>query len=420
MMAADSIAILPAGSLKTRSRDTEYVFRQDSDFWYLTGFNEPEAVLVLVPGREHGETVLFCREKDPEFERWNGTLLGPEAATDVLGVDDAFPIKDMDDILPGLIEGKSRVYYTLGQSEAFDKRLMGWVNHIRSKVRSGARPPGEFIVLSHLIHELRLFKSAAELKVMRQAAEIAARAHCRAMQAVKPGMKEYQLEAEILHEFARSGAREAAYTSIVGGGVNACILHYIDNRDTLKDGDLVLIDAGCELDMYASDITRTFPVNGRYSPEQKALYEVVLAAQEAAIAEVRPGNHWNHPHEASTRVLSQGLIDLGILDMSLDEALDKEAYKPWFMHRTGHWIGIDVHDVGDYKVGGAWRLLEPGMVLTVEPGLYIDADDERVDPKWRGIGIRIEDDVAVTPGGHEILTAGVPKSVADIEALMAG
>ncbi|WP_369601188.1 Xaa-Pro aminopeptidase [Hahella sp. SMD15-11] len=420
MMSENSIAILPAGSMKTRSRDTEYVFRQDSDFWYLTGFHEPEAVLVLVPGREHGESILFCRERDPDFERWNGRLLGPEGAQESLGLDDAFPIKDMDEILPGLIEGKSRVYYTLGQSETFDKSLMGWINHIRSKVRAGARPPGEFVVLSHLIHELRLFKSAAELKVMRKAARISAEAHCRAMRASRPGLYEYQLEAEILHEFARQGAREPAYTTIVGGGANACVLHYIDNRAPLRDGDLVLIDAGCELDMYAADITRTFPVNGRFSAEQKAVYEVVLAAQLAAIEAVKPGNHWNHPHEAATRVLTQGLIDLGILQGDLDTALEQEAYKPWFMHRTGHWLGIDVHDVGDYKVGDEWRLLEPGMVLTVEPGLYFDADDERVEARWRGIGIRIEDDVVVTRDGHEVMTSGVPKTVDEIQNLMAG
>ncbi|WP_097459015.1 Xaa-Pro aminopeptidase [Mangrovitalea sediminis] len=419
-MASESIAILPAAPERTRNRDVHYPFRQDSDFQYLTGFEEADAVLVLIPGREHGESVLFCRERDPEKERWDGFLVGPEGAVERYGFDDAFPIDDIDEILPGMIEGKSRVYYSMGLDAQFDAHVMEWINVIRSKVRSGAQPPGEFIALEHFLHDMRLYKSAAEIKVMEQAARISAEAHCRAMQICRPGMFEYQLEAELVHGFMRHGSRAPAYPSIVGGGDNACILHYIDNNQPLKDGDLVLIDAGCELENYASDITRTFPVNGKFSPEQKAIYEIVLASQAAAIDAVRPGNHWNQPHEAAVKVLCQGLIDLGILKGTLDEVLETESYKSYYMHRTGHWLGMDVHDVGDYKVGGAWRVLEPGMVLTVEPGLYISPNAEEVDPRWRGIGIRIEDDVTVTRDGCRVLTDGVPKTVEAIEALMAG
>lgn len=419
-MASDSIAILPAAPERTRNRDVHYPFRQDSDFMYLTGFEEPDAVVVLIPGREHGESVLFCRERDPEKERWDGFLVGPEGAVEQYGLDDAFPIDDIDDILPGMIEGKSRVYYSMGLDAQFDAHVMEWINVIRSKVRSGAQPPGEFIALEHFLHDMRLYKSAPEIKVMERAAQISAEAHCRAMKVCKPGMFEYQLEAELTHCFMQHGSRAPAYPSIVGGGDNACILHYIDNNQPLLDGTLVLIDAGCELDCYASDITRTFPVNGKFSPEQKAVYEIVLAAQAAAIDAVHPGHHWNQPHEAAVKVLCQGLIDLGILKGTLDEVLESESYKAFYMHRTGHWLGMDVHDVGDYKVGGAWRVLEPGMVLTVEPGLYIAPDAESVDPRWRGIGIRIEDDVLVTKEGNRVLTIDVPKSVEAIEALMAG
>lgn len=418
-MAPDSIAILPAAPECVRNRDVLHPFRQDSDFQYLTGFGETEAVLVLIPGREHGETVLFCKERNPEKELWDGFLVGPEGAIERYGLDDAFPIGDIDDILPGMIEGRSRVYYPLGKDPVFDNRVMDWVKVIRSKVRAGAHPPGEFVALEHLLHDMRLYKSAAEVKVMARAGQISAEAHCRAMKRARKGGHEYSLEAELIHTFMEHGARSTAYPSIVGSGANGCILHYIENSAPLKEGDLVLIDAGCELDCYASDITRTFPVSGKFSPEQKALYNVVLDAQYAAIDAVRPGNHWNHPHEAALKVLTQGLIDLGLLSGNLDDAIASEAYKPFFMHRTGHWLGLDVHDVGDYKVGDAWRQLEPGMALTVEPGLYVAPDNENVEEKWRGIGIRIEDDVVVTKDGCRVLTDAVPKTVADIEALMA-
>jgi Xaa-Pro aminopeptidase len=418
-MAPDSIAILPAAPERVRNRDVLHPFRQDSDFQYLTGFGEPEAVLALIPGREHGEAVLFCKERNPEKELWDGFLVGPEGAIERYGFDDAFPIADIDDILPGMIEGRSRVYYPLGKDPAFDNRVMDWLKVIRSKVRSGAHPPGELVALEHLLHDMRLYKSAAEIKVMAKAGQISAEAHCRAMKRARQGGYEYNLEAELIHTFMEHGARSTAYPSIVGGGANGCILHYIENAAPLKDGDLVLVDAGCELECYASDITRTFPVSGKFSPEQKALYEVVLAAQYAAIDAVKPDNHWNQPHEAALRVLTQGLIDLGLLAGTLDDALANESYKPFFMHRTGHWLGLDVHDVGDYKVGDAWRVLEPGMALTVEPGLYIASDNTDVEPRWRGIGIRIEDDVVVTKEGCRNLTEGVPKTIADIEALMA-
>ena len=419
-MAPNSIAILPSASPKIRNRDAEYPFRQDSDFYYLTGFPEPEAVLALIPGREHGEVVLFCKERNPEFELWNGRLAGQEGAVANYGVDDAFPIADIDEILPGLIEGRSKVYYAMGRDEKFDRQVMDWINAIRAKVRSGAQPPGEFAALEHLLHDMRLYKSPAEVKVMAEAGEITAQAHIRAMKACRPGMFEYQLEAEINYCFLMNGARASAYNAIVGGGDNACILHYTENDQVLRDGDLVLIDAGCELDHYAADITRTFPVSGKFSPEQRTLYELVLSAQTAAIAATKPGNHWNQPHEAAVRVLSEGLLELGIIQApSLEEAIAQELYRPFYMHRTGHWLGMDVHDVGDYKVGGEWRVLEPGMVTTVEPGLYIAANCETVEPRWRGIGIRIEDDVVVTKDGCRVLTASAPKTVADIERIMA-
>ncbi len=419
-MAPDSIAILPAAPERVRNRDVLHPFRQDSDFYYLTGFDEPEAVLALIPGREHGESVLFCKERNPEKELWDGFLAGPEGAIETFGLDDAFPISDIDDILPGMIEGRSRVYYPLGKDHNFDTKVMDWVKVIRSKVRSGAHPPGEFVALEHLLHDLRLYKSAAEIKVMAKAGEISCEAHKRAMKRARRGGHEYNLEAELIHTFMDNGARSTAYPSIVGSGQNACILHYIENSAPLREGDLVLIDAGCELECYASDITRTFPVSGKFSDEQRALYEVVLAAQYAAIEEVRPGNHWDHPHQAALKVLTQGLIDLGLLKgTTVEQAIEEQAFKPFFMHRTGHWLGLDVHDVGDYKVGDAWRQLEPGMALTVEPGLYVAPDNTDVDEKWRGIGIRIEDDVVVTREGCRVLTDTAPKTISEIEALMA-
>jgi len=418
-MEPNSIAILPAAPMYIRNRDVEHVYRQDSDFQYLSGFPEPEAVIALIPGREYGEYVLFCRERDPERELWDGLRAGQDGAISEYGADDAFPISDIDDILPGLIEGRSRVYYAIGTNEAFDHRLMEWIKTIRSKARQGAQPPSEFVALDHLLHDLRLYKSANEVRVMKHAADISARAHIRAMQASRAGLYEYHLEAELDYEFRKGGAKMPAYGSIVAAGRNACILHYRENDAPLKDGDLVLIDAGCEIDCYASDITRTFPVSGKFSPEQKAIYELVLAANEEAFRHIAPGKHWNEAHEATVRVITAGLVELGLLQGEVDELIASEAYKPFYMHRAGHWLGLDVHDVGDYKVGGEWRVLEPGMAMTVEPGIYIAADNLLVAKKWRGIGVRIEDDVVVSKTGCEILTGGVPKRVAEIEALMA-
>jgi len=418
-MEPNSIAILPAAPMYIRNRDVEHVYRQDSDFQYLSGFPEPEAVIALIPGREHGEYVLFCRERDPERELWDGLRAGQDGAIAHYGADDAFPIGDIDDILPGLIEGRERVYYAIGTNETFDHQLMEWIKMIRSKARQGAQPPSEFVALDHLLHDMRLYKSANEVKVMRHAAEISARAHVNAMRASRAGLHEYHLEAELDYEFRKGGAKMPAYGSIVAAGKNACILHYRENDAALEDGDLVLIDAGCEIDCYASDITRTFPVNGKFSPEQKAIYELVLAANEEAFKHIAPGKHWNEAHEATVRVITAGLVELGLLEGDVEALIAAEAHKAFYMHRAGHWLGLDVHDVGDYKIGGQWRVLEPGMAMTVEPGIYIAADNQDVARKWRGIGVRIEDDVVVTKNGCEILTGGVPKSVAEIEALMA-
>ena len=417
-MEPNSIAILTAAPESIRNRDANYAYRQDSDFYYLSGFAEPEAVIVLVPEREHGEYLLFCRERNREREIWDGYRAGPEGACNDYDADDAFPISDIDDILPGLIEGRERVYYSMGRDQQFDQRVMYWVNAIRTKVRSGASPPGEFINLDHLLHDLRLFKSAAEIRLMRQAAQISAQAHIRAMQHCQPNRYEYELEAELLHSFVSAGARFPAYNPIVGSGNNACILHYTNNDRQMKSGELVLIDAGCELAHYASDITRTFPVNGTFNQQQKAVYELVLEAQSAALDKARAGNHWNDPHEASVTTIVQGLIDLGLLEGSVEEVIKTDAYKRFYMHRIGHWLGMDVHDVGDYKIDGQWRLLEPGMVMTIEPGIYIAPDDETVAKKWRGIGIRIEDDVLITKNGNDVLSKDVPKTVQEIECIM--
>jgi Xaa-Pro aminopeptidase len=417
MIGKGGIAILPAAPTRVRNRDVEYAYRQDSDFYYLTGFPEPEAVAVLMPGRPHGEYVLFCRDRDPERETWDGRRAGPEGAVRDHGADDAFPVADIDDILPGMLEHSERVYYTMGLNAEFDQRLLGWVNQLRAAAKTGVNTPTEFVALDHLLHDMRLFKSRSEIAAMRKAAQIAAAAHVRAMRACRPGMMEYEVEAEFLHEFRRHDAT-TSYHPIIGGGANGCILHYVENRDRLKEGDLLLIDAGCEYDYYASDITRTFPVAGRFSAEQRALYEVVLEAQLAAIGKVRPGNHWDDPHDAAVRVLTRGLVRLGLLEGRVPTLIKNGDYRRFYMHRTGHWLGMDVHDVGDYKVGDEWRILEPGMVMTVEPGLYIAPGTKGVARKWWGIGIRIEDDVLVTAEGADVLSAGAPKDPDEIERLM--
>jgi len=416
MVGTGGIAILPAAPVRTRSRDVEYRYRQDSDFYYLTGFAEPEAVAVLAPGRDSGEFLLFCRERDPRKEQWDGSRAGQEGAINEFGADDAFPIDDIDDILPGIIEPCSRVYYTMGMYSEFDSRIADWVNSLRSGLSRGLHTPQEFVALDHLLHDMRLYKSRSEIAAMRRSAKVAVKAHKRAMQMTRPGLFEYEVEAEFRHEFRLSDAW-VSYSPIVGSGANACTLHYVENNAELMDGDLLLIDAGCELDYYASDITRTFPVNGRFSSEQRAVYEIVFEAQLAAVDKIVKGNHWNDPHDAAVKVVTKGLRKLGLLDGTLPALIKDGAYRQFYMHRTGHWIGMDVHDVGDYKVGDEWRLLENGMVMTVEPGLYIPAK-RSVPKRFRNIGIRIEDDVAVTPKGPDVLSKGLEKDPDDIEALM--
>jgi len=419
MIGSDSIAILPTASISIRNRDVEFPFRPDSDFFYLTGYPEPEAVLVLIPDRQEGESILFCRERDERMETWHGRRSGLDGAVNTYSVDDAFPIEDMDDILPGLIEGHERIFYNMGSNQNFDQRVLGWINQIRSKNRTGAIAPDEFISLNHFLHEMRLYKSSYEVKLMRRAAKISANAHIRAMKSCKPDMYEYQLESELISEFIKNGARYTAYPPIVGSGQNACILHYTNNSDKMMDGDLLLIDSGAEYQCYASDITRTFPVNGKFSSAQRDIYNLVLSAQAAAINEIKPGNHWNDPHDAAVRVLTEGLVNLEILKGDPEELIKNKDYTKYYMHRTGHWLGMDVHDVGDYKLDGEWRMLEAGMVMTVEPGLYLSANSKGLSEYWQNIGVRIEDDVLVTKDGYDILSKDAPKTIDEIEELMA-
>ncbi|MEM6640435.1 MAG: aminopeptidase P N-terminal domain-containing protein [Pseudomonadota bacterium] len=419
LMGENSIAILPAAPERRRNRDVFYPYRQDSDFYYVTGFDEPRSVAVLVPGRAGGEFILFCRDRDPERETWDGRRAGQEGAVERYGADDAFGIDDLNDILPGLMEQRERVFYTMGARPKFDQRVIGWMNDLRARGQSSKQQaPQEIVALDHLLHDMRLFKSRAELVIMRRAAKVATAAHRRAMRACRPGMNEGELEAELQYEFRRSGATWS-YPPIVGGGENGCILHYTENKAPLRDGDLVLIDAGCELEYYASDLTRTFPVNGSFSKEQKALYDVVVDAHHAAIEACVVGHHWNQPHEAAVRELTAGLIRCKLIDVPLRKALANESYKRFYMHRTSHWLGMDVHDVGDYRVGEAWRELEPGMVLTIEPGLYIAPQTKGVDRKWWGIGIRVEDDVAIARRGPDVLSKHLPSSSSAIENEMA-
>ncbi len=414
----DAILILPSAPERIRSRDTHYPYRQDSDLLYLAGFPEPDAVLVLVPGREHGESILFCRERDPEREAWDGPRSGTEGAIAIHGMDDAYPITDLDDILPGLLEGRSRVYYHFGRDADFDLKLIGWLNRVRAMMRMGAQPPHEFLELGHVLDELRLFKSKDELRLMQRAADISIVAHEAAMRASRPGMRECELQAEIERVFRMHDA-EPAYGSIVGAGNNACVLHYVANNAIAQDGDLVLIDAGAEYRGYAADITRTFPVNGRFTKEQRALHDLVCAAQLAALAQAKPGVAYEAGHIAAVTTLTEGLLKLGLLKGALEKNIADGHYKRFYRHKTGHWLGLDVHDVGDYRIDGESRLLEPGMVFTIEPGLYISADDKSVHAKWRGIGIRIEDDVLVTRDGHCVLTKKLARSAEEIEELMA-
>lgn len=410
------VAVVPTAPERVRNRDTHYPFRFDSHFWYLTAFPEPEAVLVIIAG-ESPRSILFCRERNEERAIWEGFRYGPEAARERFGFDATLPIAALDEEMPKLLADQPALYYPLGADAAWDARTVKWLNTVRERERSGVTAPARVQDVRVLIDEMRLIKDRDELATMRSAAAISAAAHRRAMQSTRPGRLENEIEAELLYEFRRRGAQFPAYSPIVAGGANACVLHYVFNDAELHDGDLLLIDAGCELQGYASDITRTFPVNGRFSGAQRDVYELVLAAQRAAMQNVRPGNSWNEPHDAAVRVLAQGMIDLKLVAGSLDTVLEKETYRRFYMHRTGHWLGLDVHDAGDYKRSGAWRALQPGMVLTVEPGIYIRAAED-VPPALHDIGIRIEDDVLVTEGECEVLTEAAPKAIADIEALM--
>ncbi len=418
MMGKGAIAILPAAPVRHRNGDIEYAYRQDSHFYYLSGFPEPDAVAVLVPGRPHAEYLLFVREHDPVRESWEGPRAGTEGAVERYGADDAFPIADIDEILPGLIEQRSQIFYSMGTNPDFDPHVLNWVNGLRVQARQGAGGAQEFVALSHVLDDMRLYKSRAEQTQLRRAARIAVGAHRRAMRFARPGRMEYQIMAELIHEF-RSHNADISYHPIVGGGANACVMHYRDNDQPLCDGDLLLLDAGCEHDYYASDITRTFPVSGRFTAPQRAVYEIVLEAQLAAIDKVRSGNHWNQPHEAAVRAVTQGLVKLGLLKGRVPQLIKDQAYLPYFSHRTGHWLGLDVHDVGDYKVGGEWRVLEAGMALTVEPGIYI-RPSPRIPKEFWNIGIRIEDDVLVTNDVPDVLTADLEKTPEAIEAMMAG
>ncbi len=410
------IAVLPTAPEQIRNGDAHYPFRFDSHFHYLTGFDEPEAVLVLIAGAQP-QSILFCREKDMEREIWDGFRHGPDGARSEFGFDAAFPIAQLDSKLIELMGNQSALYHPLGAHAVWDDRILELRSRVQAQARSGITAPNEIHDVRMLLDEMRLFKDEHELVTMRRAGVISAAAQVRAMRATRPGKMEYEIEAELLHEFRRCGAQGPAYTSIVAGGANACVLHYISNNAALKDGDLLLIDAACELDGYAADITRTFPVNGRFSAAQKDVYEMVLAAQAAAIEAAHPGAHWNQPHDAALKVLAQGLIDLKLCTGSIDTVLESGDYRRFYMHRTGHWLGMDVHDVGNYKQNGEWRLLEPGMTLTVEPGCYIRPADNVPQALWN-IGIRIEDDVAISAAGCEVLTDAVPKSVAAIEELM--
>ncbi len=417
----DAVLLLPAAPEVIRNRDVHHPYRQSSDLTWLTGFPEPDAVAVLAPKRKDGAFVLFCRPRDPEREIWDGYRYGVEGAVEHFGADEAFPISELDERLPEILSNRRRVVYPLGLDDGFDRRVIGWLRAVRALARKGISAPSELVSSDQYLHERRLIKSKSELKHMRRAAAISAAAHQRLMQTAAPGCPEQRLEATFLAACAEQGARFQAYPPIVGSGTHACVLHYVENAGVLSDGDLVLVDAGCELEGYASDITRTFPANGRFSATQRRLYDLVLAAQLAAIAKVRPGNHWNQPHKAALRVLTQGLVELGLIQpegADLKQLIKDERYKPFFMHKTGHWLGMDVHDVGQYKQDGRWRRFEPGMVLTVEPGLYI-APDAEAPAEYRGMGIRIEDDVLVTDGEPEVLSAGVPKDPEAIEALMA-
>lgn len=411
------VAIIPTAPEVIRNRDSHYAYRFDSYFYYLTGFKEPEALVVIVAG-DVPKTILFCRDKDLEREIWDGFRFGPTAAREMFGFDEAYAISQLDEVMLTLLANQSTVFYSLGESREWDTRVTLWLNTLRNQARSGNGVPNAIQDVRKLLDTMRLIKSPYEQDLMQRSANIAATAHNRAMQFTKPNMLEYQVEAEFLHTFYANGAQAPAYTSIVAGGENACTLHYNANNARLNNGDLLLIDAGCELDGYASDITRTFPVNGEFSDTQRDVYELVLSAQLAAINVANSNHHWNAPHEAALKILAQGFIDFGLCEGSVDSVLETGSYRQFYMHRTGHWLGLDVHDAGEYKTPkDDWSQLTVGNVLTVEPGCYIRPAENVPEHFWN-IGIRIEDDVLITEQGADVLSKNAVKTVADIEALM--
>ena len=412
----DSAIIVASSPVKSRISDTDYLYRQDSNFYYLSGYEEPESILLIRPYAKKDQFIIFCRDRDPLKEQWDGFRSGQKGAVEDFGANKSLSISSVDSLMPELLEGAKNIYYSMSSPCGLDQRISAWVDQIRLNTRAGAEPPQNLLSLDSIIHEMRLLKSDEEIEVMKQAAEITTEAHIRAMKAVHPGMFEYQLEAEYLYAFNKNGARAPAYNSIVGGGNNACILHYVENNSELKDGDVVLVDAGCEYQYYASDVTRTFPVNGSFTEEQKQIYSIVLEAHKQSMDQLQPGNKWNLAHEKSVEVIVEGLIDLGIIKSSKQEAIDTGEYSKYYMHRIGHWLGMDVHDVGSYKRDGDWRDLEPGMVMTIEPGIYILDSLEGVEDKWKGIGVRIEDDVLVTKKGFEVLTPDIPRSIEEVES----
>lgn len=414
----NSVAIIASGSEQIRNRDVEYEFRAHSDFIYLTGFEEPDSVLFLVK-KEAQQAVLFLREKNPEKEIWDGRRLGVEKACEMLGVDQSFAIDDLETEALALMENCDHVYISFSELETWLSPVNDWIAQLKQQVRKGIKAPGNIADLDKILHEMRLFKSEQEIELMRKAAQISVQGHLQAMKAAASSDYEYQVQAELEGAFKKAGSPRVAFNSIVASGENACILHYTENRSELDEKALVLVDAGAEYNGYAGDITTTFPACGKFSQEQALLYSLVLKAQHAAIESIKPGVPYDEMHQTSIRTLTEGLVELGLLQGDVEELIATEAYKAFFMHGTGHWLGMDVHDVGDYKIDNEWRNFEPGMVVTVEPGLYISAEHSEVDAKWHNIGIRIEDDVLVTAMSNEVLTAGLPRTVEEIEGWMA-
>ena len=416
----DSAIIVASALVKSRISDTDYAYRQDSNFYYLSGYEEPDSLILIRPNHDKEKFIIFCRDRDPLREQWDGFRTGQDGAIQEYQADNSYSINSIDQMMPELLAGVKNIYFSMSAPCGVDLKISKWVEDIRKNTRAGAEPPHNLLSLDSILHEMRLIKEDHEMDLMKQAADITTEAHIRAMQAVTPGMYEYQLEAEYLYAFNKNGARSPAYNSIVGGGNNSCILHYVENNAELKDGDLVLVDAGCEYKYYASDVTRTFPVNGKFSPEQKEIYSIVLEAHKQSMEQAKPGNKWNLMHEKSVEVIVEGLLDLGLLKGTKDQVIENGDYSKFYMHRIGHWLGMDVHDVGGYKQDGDWRELEKGMVMTIEPGIYILDSLEDVDDKWKGIGVRIEDDIVVTESGFEVLTPNVPRTIEEVEHTVQG